>query len=754
MQRIKLDNWTVKESYPYVLYRYPGRNEIPGQVGLPVKAKVPGSVYGDLLRAGKIENPYYGTNSKNCEWVASRWWLYETEFNSDCFNSEQSDKYLILEGVDNAASVWLNGKMLARFEGSNNPQRIKLDGIEAENRLGIVIESETADDGQMVHTSRVGSVRNRCGYRWDFCLRLVNMGIYGDAYIEECERAYIDGVNVKSEITGTSAKVKTVLEICSSYDFAGEVILTIIKDNDKVFSEKYERNFKKGKGVAEFYFTVDEIELWYPNGYGKQPLYTLLAEVSENGKTIYSKRTLFGFKTLKLVGNEGAPEKMNKFLFEINGKKIYIKGFNYVPIDLMYGEEENDKYEKLLELAKNANCNLIRVWGGGYIASEKFYRICSEKGILVWQDFTQSSSGMDNIPNHDETYRKKLASASRAAVISKRNYPCLALWNGGNELCKDLKFTPLGIDDANSVMLKKIVDEEDADRPFFPTSPFGGNFCLDVTEGENQNIHGNYKYYYGEANLYHNKHYNSSDSLFHAEFGVDGLADLQTLKKILPKKEFKVTDSLRSDVWLHLSNWWNTLDRDEHYFGKINTMEEYVAASQFMQAEGLRYIIDCNRRRALYNSGSIIWELNEPTPNASCTSVIDYYLKPKQAYYAVKSAFQPIAGCVKYDKLDFNMGEKIDLEFYVVNDTDIPEKMHVRIVADEKSTLLDKIVPFMATGGRAQRLFDFSVQNEFENGLRIDMECGEYINSVLILSRGNRGYCNLGYVRAQNLWRE
>lgn len=753
MNKIFLDNWTLQESYPYVWYTYKKLRNVVGQTCLPIKAKVPGSVYGDLIRAGQIKHPYFADENKKCEWVSSRWWCYTTEINSSSFESESSIKYLIFKGIDNLSSVWLNGELIARFDGANNPQRIELKKLQSKNELRVIIESEPMENGQFVHTSKVESVRCRCGYRWDFCRRLINVGIYGEVYIEEVADAYIDNIQIVSAINNNIAQIDLrVSSVTLCKGFNGNVKVTVTDGEKVIFTKEDSHGFYFGEEKFSIPFNLDNIKLWYPNGYGEQPLYTFNVSIFKGDKLLYTKESLYGFRNVELLYNTGASPDMKKFLFEINGKKIYIKGFNYVPIDLMYGEEEDGKLEKLLNLAKECNCNLIRVWGGGYIASDKFYEICSRLGLLVWQDFLQSSSGMDNIPNHSKEFQEKLALVSKKAVIAKRNYPCLVVWNGGNELCADLNFTTLTDRDENSLILSGIVNSEDNGRIFFPTSPYGGNYSLDLAKGTNQNIHGTYKYYYGEMNLFHNKYYNSSNSLFHAEFGVDGLSDIKTLRQILPKKDLTVTDSLRNDMWVNVSNWWNTLDRDEHYFGEIKSLDDYVFVSQFMQAEGLRYIVECNRRRAFYNSGSVVWQLNEPTPNASCTTVVDYYLRPKKAYYALKKAFQPVLGCVKYEKLDFNLGEDIDLEFYAVNDTDRNGKLNIKITDDSGHVLLNDRVSFSVKNGYAEKLFSTKIKNNFESGIRIDMNCGRYKNTVLILSRGSRGYCDIEYVKKQRLW--
>ena len=752
MRTIQLKEWTLRGGYPFVEYLYPDNQEMCAVDSVP--ARVPGSVYADLLRAGVIDDPYFETNSLACEWVANRWWVYETTFSSEWFRSETSKKRICFEGIENLASVWLNGKRLARLEGANLPFELEIETLlPGENRLKVVLESEQMENGQLGRTSEIATQKPRFGYKWDFCVRLVNVGIYGEVRLTESETARIADCRISDRIEGAGAELTAEVEVLCDGSLRADLEISVREGARECGTRRIPVFLKEGRQTLTEGLTLDEIKRWYPNGSGAQNLYRVFVRLlGADGRELDGKETVYGFRTIRLLANEGAKPERNKFLFEINGRKTYLKGFNYVPVDLMYGSESPEKVDGLLRLARDAGCNLIRVWGGGYVESRFFYERCCEYGLLVWQDFLQSSSGADSIPNNSPAFLEKLRKVSAAAIRSRRNYPCLAVWCGGNELRAPDNFRPHDGNCENLRMLRALTEELDPDRIFFATTPLGDNFCLGAGAGDNDNVHGNYKYYLGEYGYYHNKYYNDSDSLFHAEFGTDGVANEQTLKKILSPQNLLVTDGTENSVWRHLSSWWDTLSRERFFFGTLETLSDYVYASQYVQAEGLRYIVECNRRRAFYNSGCIIWQLNEPNPNACCTNVVDYDLQPKQAYFAVKKSFQPVLGCVRYEKLDFKPGEIIDLTFYFVNDRDEPEPLEIRITADEKEFLFRQTVQTKACGGAAEKLFSLSYENVFEYGLRIDMRAGEYENSVLILSRGKRGFCDLNYVRRQKLW--
>jgi beta-mannosidase len=323
-------------------------------------------------------------------------------------------------------------------------------------------------------------------------------------------------------------------------------------------------------------------------------------------------------------------------------------------------------YKKFLRLAKAANITLIRVWGGGLIEKESFYRLCDEYGIMVWQEFIQSSSGIDNIPSKRAEFLKLLSETAEEAVKEKRNHISLTFWCGGNELM-DKGGVPSTYEDLNIALLKKICDEHDPQRLLLPTSASGPTEWIDNERpGKNHDVHGPWKYGGVEK---HYAYFNASDSMLHSEFGNDGMANLRTLKKILTKKNLKVTTVAENPVWRHHGEWWDTYQyRDRELFGEMTSLEDYIAVSQYMQAEGIRYAIESNRRRVWQNSGSIVWQLNEPWPNTACTCLVDYYAEPKLAYFFCADAYEPIHASLRYDKLVYAPGESFSAQLFAHND--------------------------------------------------------------------------------------
>jgi beta-mannosidase len=213
-------------------------------------------------------------------------------------------------------------------------------------------------------------------------------------------------------------------------------------------------------------------------------------------------------------------------------------------------------------------------------------------------------------------------------------------------------------------MLWKLCEELDPGRLFLPSSPSGPVFGVaDGRPGERHDVHGNWQY---DGLRAHYEKYNCSDSMLQSEFGADGISSLRSLKSFLSDKNLKVT-SMRDNLdWRHHGEWWDTLlYRDRPLFGDPPGMDGWIMASQLMQAEAIRYIVQSNRRRKFQNCGSIIWQFNEPYPNASCTSLVEYAGYPKHAYYAVRKAYAPVDVSLRYCSLLAPKGEAFKVELYV-----------------------------------------------------------------------------------------
>lgn len=655
----KLTAWEVCGYWPYTPIQSNTMETGMGILSVTpwIKAEVPGDINNDLLKAGIIENPYYETNSVKSEWVTNRWWVYKT-----VFTLEKKDKgmryFLVFEGIDYKAHIFLNDVKIAEHTGMCVPCRIDISNFcsaESVNNLRVVIESAPDEMGQVGYTSKTFTQKSRFGYKWDFSTRLIGIGLYDEVYIEAVRDTEIKEAYIKY----ADKRVIARAFIHSETKAESELEAVLAFENKEIKCEKVRIN---GCGWGTIFLDIDNPQFWWPNGYGEQPLYRLTLISYFDGEISDSKTYEIGLRTITYSKCDNAQENSLPYVISVNGMKIPIKGVNITPLDHMYGAVSDEKYEKLVRMAKEANVNLIRVWGGGVIEKEIFYKLCDKYGILIWQDFIQSSSGIDNTPSENEEFLKLLSETANAAVRKKRNHSSLAIWCGGNELMEP-NSVPVTYENKNIDLLKRIVEENDPDRLFLPSTASGPrSWHLPDNEENNHDIHGPWTY---GGTTGHYKFFNDLHCLLLGETGCDGMNNMSTLKKILSAENQRVFAMRDNLTWAHHGQMWDTYsNRDKEIFGEITDLDTYVKVSQFMQAEGIRYGVEAQMRKFPKTAGLMIWQLNEPWPNVCCTNLIDYYYNPKFAYYFLQNAYKTFHVSLEYDKLVYEKNNIFNASVY------------------------------------------------------------------------------------------
>jgi Beta-galactosidase/beta-glucuronidase len=639
----------------------------------PVDATVPGCIYRDLIKADIIKDPYFGLNSLSCEWVSQRWWLYKTVFEVTAELAGRNLR-LTLSGIDYKAHIALGGVKLGEHEGMFTPftaditQIVKLGG---QNELRVLLESAPDEMGQIGYTSRTFTQKSRFTYRWDFCARLVHLGLYDSAFIEDFGCCAIDEADIRPVERADGGYTVGCAFMLHGFDTGTATVrYTLSYCGALVVSKSARINVKPGKNRIRTALKVDDPKLWWPSGHGEQPLYNLEVEVTDDDGVSDRREYTVGLRRLEFGRCDGAPEDSLPYVVKVNGKRIFLKGINLAPLDQLYGGLTECDYARVLGWAKDANINFVRVNGVGLIEPECFYELCDRLGIMVWQDFIQSSSGIDNSPSTAPAFLRLLKSTAERAVKVKRNHVCLTVWCGGNELRQEYKTNdpPVSLTHKNIAMLGRLVEKLDPARLFLPSTASGPNEFLNIAQpGRNHDVHGPWKY---SGVREHYRQYNASDALFHSEFGTEGMSEVASLREFLPEEELAAQPFSASRVWRNHGDWWCSFGRDSELFGGFERgeLDEFVRCSQFIQAESLRYSYEANRRRMFACAGAMAWQLNEPWPNVSNTCLVDYYGKRKLAYYYVRDALEPVKPTLRYDSLEWEREGDFKAELYVINE--------------------------------------------------------------------------------------
>lgn len=626
-------------------------------------ATVPGGVQLDLLNNGLIGDPFVGHNALLNEWAQHKNWKYVKKFT---LPKEVLGRKARIEfaGVNFEANFYLNGRKLGNHKNIHTPAVFDVtNDLKEENELTVLLENIPEDETQIGRGTKCKYQDQRFAYAWDFCAQMVAVGIFRGVELVVSEKYEITDLFAQTDFVAG----KWVLNLdLSTGSFDGvPTEITLEKDGKTVYNEKV-TVCKNGNFVIE----VENPELWYPNTYGEQALYTLKVRLFD-GVAVADERTLsVGFRSLAYEKNEGAPEDSLPYTIVVNGKKIYSKGTIFLPFDQLLGRIDKGGYDEWFKMIKRANVNLIRLWGGGVFETNYFYQLCDKYGVMVWQDFMQSSSGLEGIPSVEPEFLEELTKSSVHIIKTVRNHVSTVTYCGGNELTSNTNLArkvPVDYDHKNVALLKSLVEAYDPRKQFIPTTPCGPNFDnqLDdesILNKTNHNVHGPW-YYMGTTQHYSDN--NRSRCQYHGEVGSDGMISYSSMKKFLNPETVKRTDL----AWrIHGAWWWETIKRDVEAFGeKANDIRLDIHGSQLLQAEGLRYIIARSRGRAFCCSGSNIWQFNEPWPNVCCSSLVDYYRVPKMAYYALKKAYAPVFANLKYDSVCVPKGSELKAELHLSN---------------------------------------------------------------------------------------
>ena len=639
-----------------------------------LSAVVPGCVHTDLYRAGLIPDPLYRDNNERCKWIENGNYTYRTTFTAYAHDGA----VLTFEGLDTYCDIHLNGTHLGECHNMFIPHSfhvgaVLVDGV---NELSVAFRSPAKEveglpkrEGAFT-TERMYTRRMQCTYSWDWVDRFLTMGIDRPVYISyptgvEAVGAYI----YTSSIDSYGAEVVCDIEF-SDFEKGGNLTRVELISPWGAIVGATELFVDRERFVRRF--NIKNPALWYPAGYGEQPLYTLRVTSGEN---VFCEQ--FGIRTIRIVedvdeiGSEyhNLAEQMQKkehakifgfndrhsgFLVLVNGEPVFCKGGNWVPCEPFVSEESDEKIEKLVKMAKEMGVNMLRVWGGGYFERDSFYSACDRAGILVLQDFLMACG---EYPEEEEWFINELCLESEYAVKRLRNHPSLAWWHGDNENAtfgSDIQENYTGRESALAGLFGA-VNSLDPNRRFLPSSPYGGNTYGSVTRGTTHttNFLGEIFRYFGSSDCLDYKEYlGGFTARFISEEGVFGGVSTPTLLRFMNRDDLS-DESERMLLYHTKGN--PALEREifeyvtafaKKALGEPCDLDEKLFKYRYAQYEWVRVAYENARRHIGYNNGIVFWMFNDCWPAALGWAFVDYYLMPKASYYAFRRLSNPIGASV------------------------------------------------------------------------------------------------------------
>jgi beta-mannosidase len=676
-----------------------------GDKDLDLPAEVPGTVFETLLKENLIEDPFYGINEKDMDWVFNSEWEYCYEFDAPNKIFSKHCQFLYFYGLDTVADIYLNQELLASVNNMHRTYKFPVKSLlkETKNLLQIKFKSpvkeamkEAIEFGVklangMANTVGVPFIRKaQYSYGWDWGPSLPDIGIWRPVEIIAYDSVQLSSVYINQEFqfshnpSGISLEELPSLKILDvnlnvSIELESElknselseysVQLKIVDpQNSEIIIEKSKISLEN----LSFQINLKDPKLWWTHDLGDQPLYQMEISIlsSTNSDIIDSNVEIFGIRDIQLIRNKDRWGEC--FYFRLNGIPVFMKGANWIPIDnfIPRGKKLN-LYEQNLLFAKEANMNMMRVWGGGIYEEDLFYDLCDKMGILVWQDFLFACSVY---PPIDE-FNKNVKLEAIDNIKRLRNHPSLALWCGNNEveqlylyysriiwkpkMRRKFKQAYLYIFEE---LLPKLVKQFDPYHAYWPSSPSngGGKRKRGLIHSSSPN--------YGDSHYWMVWHggrpfsaYRKFFSRFMSEYGFESFPSMVTIKEFSTEKDYDFLSPIMENHQKNRAGNKKIMDYMKKRFSIPATFEQQVQLSQLTQAEAIEYGVEHWRRNRndFRCMGSLYWQLNDCWPVASWAS-LDYYVRWKALHYFAKRFYDSIFPSV--------VESPKKIEFWLTND--------------------------------------------------------------------------------------
>ena len=616
-------------------------------------AAVPGDTHSALLAAGRIPDPYTGTNEMDVLWVGREDWAYERGFDVDAKILKQDRIHLTFESLDTVADIYLNGKsigsadnMFVRWRFDAKPYLkpgkniLRVVFTSAENAA--IAESEKLPypvphsifPVQSPHRNLIRKAQCHSGWDWGPCLMVA--GIAGRTTLDAWSDVRIDYVYTEQKHSKGRCVVRVFVE-CEAAR-AGEYALSAGIGEATVTKKVW---LAAGSNRPVLDVVVVSPELWWPNGHGEACLYDL--SVRAGGHALTRK---IGLRTLQVVNKEDA--KGLSMVFRVNGRDIFCKGANWIPPDALPQRESRESLEHLLESARTAHMNMLRVWGGGRYETDDFYALCDQKGILIWHDMMFSCSLYPSTPAFLQNVEREI----RHQVKRLRDHPSIALWCGNNEDVGALTWYPesrknrdryiVDYDRLNEGVIGRVVDECDPTRTFWPSSPSAGRG--DYSDNWHDDRRGDMHYW----SVWHEgkpfSSYYEVTPRFCSEFGYQSFPSVRTIRGYAKEEELNVTSPVLEHHQRNKNGNSAITEMFTRYFRVPEGFENFVYLSQVQQALAITTAVEYWRALRPTCMGTLYWQLNDNWPVCSWSS-IEYDGTWKLLHYAAKRFFAPVLLC-------------------------------------------------------------------------------------------------------------
>lgn len=656
MQQLSLDGKWQLEYVDYGEGVKKGLHRLDYKPRTPLEARVPGEVHLDLMRAEIIEEPLYGRNALDQQWIEDKEFWYRKEFSiPGQFQGKKVE--LIFWGLDLDSDIYLNGEKIAEHHNMHTLCHIDItDKLKDNNILAVRLDCGIkSNQGKPIQVlpgekwykkwyTRVWARKAQFTYGWDWAPRLLNVGIWRSVELISYEKAALRDIFVHARFS--SDYKKATLQISGFLENVTEKELRVhleanLKSSEKNFSSSFPLIAHPGLNRIDMSLDVPHPRLWWPHLLGEPFMYEFSLKAREDSFLLDEYNLPIGLREVSLLQKPLSEKEGTSFIIQINKVNVFCKGADWVPPDSLIARVDREKYTKLIDMAKEANFNMLRVWGGGIYEDPYFYEQCARNGIMIWQDFMFACAYYPDDPSFLQEVEKEIET-----VLKKlRNYTSIVLWCGNNEIQwlhkKSSEESGLELIDFPIYhrIIPRLCASLDPSRPYWFSSPYGGEDPCSEYQGNRHAWQVSINAEKEEDTVNYNL-YSKDRGKFISEFGILSCIEKKSLQKFVPRNELY----LDSPTWRFHNNQFErgNIARMLKFFYKDPAslcLDEHLLFSMLIQAEALKYALEHWRRRKFNTAGALFWMYSDCWGATSSWTIVDYYLNRKPSFYYVKRSF-------------------------------------------------------------------------------------------------------------------
>lgn len=610
------------------------------------EAVVPGSVYADLLRAEKMEDPFYEDNELKAMVLMEQDFTYRRMVEVDEVFLQADAVRLRCEGLDTVADIMVNGIKIAHTENMHrtwefdvkNQLRAGKNCIEVYfySPLKYIREAyaKLPAEGSGECTAGFPELRKtHCQFGWDWGPRMPDAGIWRDIELLALEKARLKSVLVEQDHSEKRVRLCLHPEI---ERVAGKdnltVEATVTSPNKTVY------HLKQIKETLQV--MIEDPELWWPNGLGDQPLYEVEVFLKDtDGRILDTWKRKIGLRTMEVRRKKDAWGE--SFAHCVNGVEFFAMGADYIPEDSVFGRRSEQRTRRLLEDCALAHYNVIRVWGGGCYPDDWFFDICDELGLVIWQDYMFACA----VYNLTEEFEENIMSELRDNLTRIRHHASIGLLCGNNEMEMFVKQGKWVLNHGQvadyikmyEYLFPKLTKEIAPQIFYWPASPSSGGSFDEPNAADRGDVHF-WEVWHGNKPF---DEYQKQYFRYLSEFGFESFPCKKTIDSFAKPEDQNVFSYV--------------MEKHQRKFGANGKIVSYLAqtylyptsferliyASQLLQAEAVAYGVEHLRRHRGRCMGAVYWQLNDCWPVASWSS-IDYFGRWKALHYFAKRFFAPV----------------------------------------------------------------------------------------------------------------